>query len=87
MARICRGLEICRLNRDSKQREKGEKESQIQIVELTKRYAALVCWHYFQTNIWEPDFADMIFKNPTKAFIVMDMYANGIRRQSKANET
>lgn len=77
--RVCRILETCRINLDGEKRDGLETRARENLVALTKKFSTLVCDYYRVTNIWEPDFADMIFEKPTKASVTIAAYVQGVK--------
>lgn len=49
------------------------------LVEMTKRFSAIVCDHYRKTNVWENDFVEMLMDHPDKLYQICAQYVRGIR--------
>jgi len=86
LAKCCRILEVCRMSRNDKRGE-AEAAALQNLMFLTKKLSEIVCSYYRVTNIWEEDFAQMIFDKPTKLSAIVSAYIRGVAHESrKAHE-
>ncbi len=80
---VCRIIETCRINLAEEKRKGVETRAKMNLESYTKKYASVVCNYYRVTNVWEQQFADMIFKKPTKAATALAVYIQGIAREAR----
>jgi hypothetical protein len=63
-------------------KEPAIEKLRLAIVELTRKFAQLVCGFHRSHFIWEPDFAQQIMDKPVKTLTCLSIYENGVRRKT-----
>jgi len=86
IVKTCRIIESCRINLGPEKRAAVETRCREQLVDLSKRFATMVCNYYRLTNIWEQQFADMLADKPDKCTTVLSMFIQGMAKESKSHQ-
>jgi hypothetical protein len=78
---------MCRVLQTDSKVKSGDEKIKAKLVILTKRFSQVACDYYRLTNVWEQDFADMIFTNPDKLHTILSTYLQQLARESRKATT
>lgn len=81
--RACRILETATATLDAEKRGGIETRIREKLNKLTQRFSSIVCSYHRLTDVWEPDFPDMLCASPTKAGKILSDYVFGISKMAR----
>jgi len=78
---------MCRVLQTDSKVKRGDEKIKAKLVILTKRYSQVACDYYRLTNVWEEQFAEMIFDHPGELYTILNTYLQQLAREARKATT